>query len=80
MRYKEPKLVFERSTNDPLRLRYANAYYPGCFTPTGITYDNKNYKPMLAFCEQYGIVHDQVSYSLVFKSEEQLFWFMLHWQ
>lgn len=80
--YEKPKLVFKRVPNSPLELQYGNAYYPGCFTMTGITYDNADYLPMLKWCEDNncGKQHEYIPDRLVFESAEQIMWFLLHWQ
>lgn len=79
MNYDRPKLAFQRVQVDPLALEYANAYYPGCFTQTGLHYDNADYRPMLEWCNIHGIEHDNLRCVLRFKSEQELTWFLLHW-
>ena len=79
MRYAKPKLVFKRVEDDPLALDYGNAYYPGCFTPTGIQYDNDDYYPMLVYCRMNGIEEHPILPRLLFKSQQDMIWFLLQW-
>ena len=49
VRYKEPRLEFRSVTNHPLALEYALAYYPGCFTPTGLS--DRHTKEIKQWCK-----------------------------
>lgn len=78
MNYNKPKLVFEKVADDPLALEYGNAYYPGCFTLTGI-YENDDVHPMLDYCREHGIEEHPILPRLLFKSQQDMTWFLLHW-
>lgn len=80
MRYDKPKLVFKKVEDDPLALEYGNAYYPGCFTLTGINYDNSDYYPMLEYCKKHDIEEHPYLPRILFKSEQDMVWFLMHWQ
>lgn len=73
----EPKLVF-RKTDDPLVLEYSMAYYPGCFTPTGMR--DHHIEPVAKWCfdNSCGII-SKFPYHIEFKSEAEVAWFLLTW-
>ena len=81
MNYDRPRLVFQKVDYHPLNLKYGNAYYPGCFTSTGLTSDNPDYHKMLEWCEKNmcGKKHEYMQDHLVFESEQEVVWFLLHW-
>lgn len=79
MRYDRPKLVFRRVDYDPLAIDYGNAYYPGCFTQTGLAYDNDDLAPMLEYCKEHGIEEHPYLSRLLFKSEQDILWFLIRW-
>jgi|APFre7841882654_1041346.scaffolds.fasta_scaffold07223_4 hypothetical protein len=77
--YKTPKVVFRSVEGEPLQLQYANAYYPGCFTMTGIEYDNPDYHRMLKWCEENNCGKPHMFDRLLFENEQQLTWFLVTW-
>ena len=78
-RYSEPKLEFRPASNHPLALEYALAYYPGCFTPTGLRdYHTKEVKQ---WCKDNncGAVDYSYPYTITFRDEKELVWFLMRW-
>lgn len=81
MNYTKPKLVFKKDSRNPLMLHYGNAYYPGCFTPTGI-HENDDTEKMLEWINENNCGKRNEGfdpYAIIFEDEKQLSWFLLHW-
>ena len=78
-RYKEPRVEFRSIKDKPLSLEYALAYYPGCFTPTGLNaYHLRDIKQWCADSD-CGIFDDLFPYTIHFRDEKELLWFKLRW-
>jgi len=79
VRYKEPRLEFRSVTNHPLALEYALAYYPGCFTPTGLS--DRHTKEIKQWCKDNdcGVFDYFCPYTITFRDEKEVTWFRLRW-
>jgi len=75
--YKEPRLEFRPVKDDPLTLEYAMAYYPGCFTPTGMR--DYHLEDIKKWCAENNCGEFKDVYRITFNSEKELFWFKLRW-
>jgi hypothetical protein len=81
MSYNKPKIAFRKDAWNPLLLHYGNAYYPGCFTPTGML-ENEDIPKMLKWIEDNNCgkrTEGLDPYAIVFEDEKQMSWFLLHW-
>ena len=79
IRYKEPRVEFRPIEDKPLSLEYALAYYPGCFTPTGM--GAHHLKDIKQWCadNDCGSFDDLFPYTIHFRNEKEMFWFKLRW-
>ena len=82
LRYEEPRLVFRPVQGKPLILEYALAYYPDCFTLTGI--NDHHLTDIRQWCADNDCGHlpDGFDpwYHIVFRSEKEIAWFLLRWE
>jgi len=73
-----PKLVFRPVQDKQLTIEYGLAYYPGCFTPTGIY--NYGHLDLLAdWCKANRCGQPTDFFQITFENESDMSWFLLRW-
>ena len=76
--YKEPKLVFKTIDGTEFTIEYGMAYYPGCFTPTGIR--DYHIKDIKQWCQDNDCgIFDETIHTIHFRNNEEMMFFILRW-
>jgi len=76
-RYPEPRMVFKRVSNTKYMYEIGMAFYPGCFTPTGL--HEEHITPIVEWCQQNNCGRRTAYNMFQFRNAKQVTMFLLRW-
>lgn len=76
-RYNEPRLVFHPVEGKRLTIKVGLAYYPGCFTMSGMR--DQHINPIVEWCRANNCGQWAAYDMFKFKSKKQMTMFLLRW-